>query len=601
MAKLILPALLILLFFPSSAQDTSLYIGGQASDRVIVSTSSSSGRPNWDEISSGQKTIDGSGLDAELIEASRFLGQATLGARLDDIRYAAEIGFEDWIEEQVVVEPSSYLSTLQEMYALIYDRYIEDNGDPNDFRCRPRWYHANYAWWQMIMTGQDLLRQRVALALSEIIVISKSSDLENYGYGVASFYDILIRNAFGNYRDVLTEIVHHPAMGNYLSHLNNSKAIPEEFIFPDENFGREFMQLFSLGIHELNIDGSIKRDQQGVPIPTYTDADIAGLSAVFTGLGAGAVACEEGFAPAFGLSIRSIDMTVPMQMYEEYHESGEKRIVGGHTITPGQGGKADIAEAIDVVFNHPNVGPFLTKKLIKLLIKSNPTPQYIERIAKIFNDNGEGVRGDMEAVIKAIFLDQEARDCKWLQDEDNGRLREPILRYTQFARAMDTYSPSGYYWNTGDIFYRATGQHHLDAPSVFNFFQPEFQPAGPLSEAGLTGPEFQLLNSVTGVEYFDEIYRWTFEEQILKHRETGSYDRYVYLDIYRLMGAARDPEVLINKIDLLLSHGSLSKEGRALLKNVLLEYDRDGISLLVERTVLALYFVMLSPDYLIFK
>ncbi|MDH3652175.1 MAG: DUF1800 domain-containing protein, partial [Saprospiraceae bacterium] len=523
-----------------------------------------------------------------------------------DIRHIDELAvhndFEDWINRQFEVPATLYLETLKDIYTVVYNNYVNEGGDPNDFRCRPKWYHANYAWWEMIVTGEDMLRQRIALALSEILVISKAnSDLENYGYAVASYYDIFLKHAFGNYHDILMEVTLHPAMGNYLSHLNNPKSNPAEFTFPDENYGREFMQLFTIGIHELNNDGSKKKDSFGNPIATYDNEEITGISSVFTGLGAGATSeCENAFAPAFGLDIRKIDMTVPMKIYEAWHQAGEKKIISGTVIPAGQTGLKDIEDAVTTVFNHPNVGPFISYRLLQHLIKSNPSPGYVERVASAFNDNGQGTRGDMKAVIKAILLDPEARTCESMLETSHGKLREPILRYTHLARAMDKYSPSGYFWNTGDDFYHSTGQHPLDAPSVFNFFQPTFQPNGPLANAGLVGPEFQLLNSISGLEYFDVVNEWTVYEVLFQHRETGS-NREVYLDTYNILGGARDPEVLINSLDVLLTHGQLTHRSRELLRKVLYDYRDEGIELFIERTWLALYFFMVSPDYSIFK
>lgn len=390
-------------------------------------------------------------------------------------------------------------------------------------------------------------------------------------------------------------------MGNYLSHLNNPKSNPEEFTFPDENYGREFMQLFTIGIHELNNDGTKKLDSFGNLIPTYTNEEITGISAVFTGLGAGATSeCENAFAAAFGLDIRKIDMTVPMKMYDDWHQKGEKLLPGGQLISAGQTGMQDIIDAITHIFNHPNVGPFLSFRLIQYMVKSNPSPSYIDRVASAFNDNGQGVRGDMKAVIKAILLDPEARECAALQDPAHGKLREPILRFTHFVRSMDKYSPSGYFWNTGGDFYEATGQHPLDAPSVFNFFQPNFQPSGDIANANLVAPEFQLLNSITGIQYFDMVNEWAVHEELLSHRETDR-NRRVYLDIVNLLSGARDPEVLINHLDIILTHGQLTQRSRELLRDVLYQYDDEGIELPVERTWLALYFFMVSPDYIIFK
>ncbi|NND09254.1 MAG: DUF1800 domain-containing protein [Saprospiraceae bacterium] len=594
--------LYLLLSLSASGQDVPNYLGGSSFDQIVVTTSSDYQRDGWAEMASGMKTISGEGLDAPVMEASRFLAQAALGADMDEIQKVQEMGIDAWVEEQFVMEPSSYIGILEDLFSDIYDAYLAEGGDSKDFRCRPKWYHTNYAWWEMVVTGEDLLRQRIALALSEILVISKEkSDLENYGYAVASYYDVLIKHAFGNYKDLLLDVTLHPAMGNYLSHLNNPKANPEEFVFPDENYGREFMQLFSVGIHELNQDGTLKTDGNGEPIPTYSDADIAGISAVFTGLGAGKISdCWEDGALKFGLGIRKIDMTVPMIMYPEYHEAGVKKIIGGYEIAAGQDGIQDIQAAITHVFNHPNVGPFLAKRLIQQLVKSNPTPAYVRRVAEVFADNGNGIRGDMQAIIKAILLDDEARSCAALQDERSGKLRSPILRYTHLVRAMDKFSPSGKYWNTGNDFLEATHQHPLHAPSVFNFYQPGFQPNGALMEVELVAPEFQLLNSVTGITYFDVVNKWIMKEELLRHRETGS-NREVYLDIYNLMGGARDPEVLINELDILLTHGQLSEDARAILREELWNYEGRGIDLLVDRTHLALYFLLISPDYTIFK
>ena len=579
------------------------HLGGQPNNQIVVTASDEYYRPGWTELAGAAKSINGTGMDAKRMAASRFLAQASLGADARTIDQLSMHGdYEAWIDQQFQKPMTSYLETLQTIYGVVYDNYISEGNDPNDFRCRPKWYHANYAWWEMIVTGEDLLRQRIALALSEILVISKAnSDLENYGYAVASYYDIFVKHAFGNYQDILMDVTLHPAMGNYLSHLNNPKSNPAEFTFPDENYGREFMQLFTIGIHELNNDGSSKLDAFGQLIPTYDNEEITGISSVFTGLGAGATSeCENAFAPAFGLDIRKIDMTVPMKMYEDWHQQGEKKLIGDQIIPAGQDGMKDVEDAVLHLFNHPNVGPFLSYRLIQSMVKSNPSPAYIDRVASAFNDNGSGIRGDMKALVKAILLDPEARDCAPMQDPKHGKLREPILRFTHFVRAMDKYSPSGYFWNTGNDFYEATGQHPLDAPSVFNFFQPTFQPTGEIANAGLVAPEYQLLNSISGLQYFDVVNEWTVYEELLSHRETDR-NRLVYLDIVNLLGGARDPEVLINHLDVLLTHGQLSHRSRELLRKVLYDYEDSGIEMPIERTWLALYFFMVSPDYTIFK
>ena len=598
----VLLLLLISFGFNLPAQSQVL-LGGGNSEGITVTSSSAHLEKGWEAVAGPEQTINGAGLDSRRMDASRFLAQATLGANRRLIDEVAQMHFEDWIDQQFEIEPTSYHETLLNIYTEIFLIYIDNGNDPNHFRCRPKWYQSNYAWWQMIITGEDLLRQRVALALSEILVVSKRSALEDYGWAIASYYDIFVNNAFGNYQDILTEVSFHPAMGNYLSHLNNPKSNPAENAFPDENYARELMQLFSLGVHKLNQDGSVQVDDDGAPIPAYDNVAVDGLAKVFTGLGAGEVSeCGNVFAPAFGLNIKNIDMTVPMQMYEEWHEQGPKTLFDDIVIPGDQTGLQDIEQAIDHIFAHPNVGPFLAQRLIQRLVKSNPSPEYIFRVAEAFNDNGAGVRGDMQAIIKAILLDPEARDCAPMQLEENGRLREPILRYTHFARAMDKFPVEGRYWETGAPMLEATGQHPMHAPSVFNFFQSDFAPQGPIAEAELVAPEYQILNSVTSTEYFNLVDDWAVHEELFYHWESvPSSEKTTYIDVHYLLNFARDPEVLMNELDLILTHGQLTDRTRTLLRTVLNNYEEEGIDLLIERTLLALYFLMVCPDYVVIK
>jgi uncharacterized protein (DUF1800 family) len=604
MKELFLPFFLLLTGFQLFSQEMD-YIGAGNDSGITVMTSSAMHQAGWNHAAEGENTVSGNGLEGKLIPASRFLAQATLGADLYTIERVAEMGFEAWIEEQFRVAPSSYYETLKELYQEIFDDYIANGGDPNDFRCRPNWARSNYAWWQMIMTSEDLLLQRIALALSEIMVISKeNSDLRDYGFAISSYYDIFLRNGFGNFRDILYEVSLHPAMGNYLSHLNNPKSNTEENYFPDENYAREVMQLFSIGLYELNTDGSWKTDSEGKPIPTYDNEDIKGLAKVFTGLGAGGISeCSDSFAPAFGLRISRIDMTQPMAMYEDWHEEGEKQIVGDFVIPAGQTGMQDIEMAIDHLFNHPNVGPFIAQLLIKKLIKSNPSADYIERVAEAFNGKETGIRGDMKATIRAILLDPEARECDAMMDPFNGKMREPILRFTHFARLIDKFTPYGRYWNRGDDFLASTGQIPMHSPSVFNFFLPDYQPGGEIAENDLVAPEFQLLNTQSSLNYINEVDDWVIDELLFYHYESGeTWEQRVYIDLYQMMEKARDMEVLLNHLDLLLTHGQMTERTRGLLTRRLTEeFSTGGVSMLESRAKMALYFLLFSPDYIIMK
>jgi uncharacterized protein (DUF1800 family) len=582
----------------SYAQKYEDYIGAGHNRDIKVYSSSSKYESTTGFTAKSVNTINGKGLDAEMMAASRLLAQASLGADLEIIKKVADTGIEPWIDEQMNIQGESYLQNIRDNLEITNQWELNHGVDSSDIDESANWSHFMYTWWEYNMFNDDLLRQRVALALSEILVLSFDSNLGGFGEAVASYYDIFSENAFGNYKDILTKVSYHPAMGYYLSHFNNPKTVEEDNIHPDENYAREVMQLFSIGLYELNNDGTRKTDANGDFIPTYTNDDIKEMAKVFTGLGPGAVVPNQWVdEPDFGYGIWVTDMTVPMKMYEDWHEQGEKHIVGGFTIPAGQTGDEDILMALDHLFNHPNVGPFVCKQLIQRLVKSNPTPAYVDRIASIFNDNGSGVRGDMKSVIKAILLDPEARECSWVNDETNGKLREPLLRYTQFARSVDKDNAYGHYWNIGYWFMENTGQMILSSPSVFNFFLPYFQPNGPIAEKGLIAPEFQIHNSKTSIGYLNSVFYWTRYEYLMS--DWISEHPAVSTDFYNYELLTRNPEVFLNYLDIVYTYGMLSDRTRRII--------RDNSKQLVNssfkrnRAQLALYLLMVSPDYNIQK
>lgn len=577
------------------------YIGAGQTEGVIVTTSSDYQPPNRNNIASGSKTIMGNGLDGKRIEASRFLSQATMGVDPSVIDHVAEIGIEAWIDEQMALSPSNYLGETQSVYQELYNVYLDNGGDPEEFRWRPAWNEFNYAWWHINMTNEDYLRQRVALALSEILVISFNSDLNSYGDGVSDYYNIFSTHAFGNYHDILREVTYHPTMGHYLSHLNNPKADPANNVHPDENYAREIMQLFTIGLYELNDDGSRQLDGNGDFIPTYGNEEVREFAKVFTGLGIGGVIPNEWTdEPNFGMGLWVADVTVPMVMYEEQHQQGAKTLFDGFVIPDGQSGEEDINQAVEHLFNHHNVGPFIGRQLIQRLVKSNPSPEYIARITAVFNDNGQGVRGDLGAVIKAILLDEEARSCEVMADMTHGKLREPILRYTDFARKIDKYSPSGKFWEVGYGFMENAGQHAMFSPSVFNFFLPDFQPIGPIAEQGLVAPEFQIHNTRTSLGYANEVHTWVVWEDLLGIWLEFDHEYNTYTDFSNLIEDAKDAEVLVNKLDMYFTNGQLTDRTRMIIKEAV-ETQPITLTGLLERINLAVYLIMISPDYVVFR
>jgi uncharacterized protein (DUF1800 family) len=376
------------------------------------------------------------------------------------------------------------------------------------------------SWWENALAGQpdnpahgaDQLRQRVAYALSQIVVTSSSEKpLNARGESLAHYYDILARNAFGNYRDLLREVTLSPAMGTFLSHRGNSKATADNG--PDENFARELMQLFTIGLYQLNIDGSPDRDgnPQSYPdagdnlLPAYTQQDVEELAKVMTGWSLDNLATFQRIAAKHG------NYTVPMKFYPEHHEDeilegGDGQVtVLGQTINLAaidhDGNPSGLDAALDVIFNHPNVGPFIATNLIHRLVTSNPSSAYVARVAQAFNDNGAGERGDLKAVVRAILLDPEARG-DYSTDPGYGKVREPLLALTQLLRNFSTEPVNGWrgydnrtvnsvYWFSEVD--KVLDQGPLRSNSVFNFYSEDYVPSDTyFASERLIAPEMQI-------------------------------------------------------------------------------------------------------------
>jgi uncharacterized protein (DUF1800 family) len=489
---------------------------------------------------------------------------------------------------------------VKDLTKIALDSTYTRGGDPTRIEPLLRYWH--FGWWRYVMTAPDLLRSRVALALSEIFVISEVPQLDDVPLALANYYDMLLKNSFGNFRDLLEDVSFHPAMGVYLTHMNNPKSDSTFNRFPDENYGREVMQLFTIGLYELNPDGSRKLDGNNDPIPTYDNEDIQEFAKIFTGM-------TWGDNYLFGQrATREASYTYPMQMVNFWHEPGEKKLLNG-VMVPDRNpvdGLADVKDALDNLFNHPNVGPFIGKLLIQRLVKSNPSPAYIARVTAAFNNNGNNVRGDMKAVIKAILLDPEARDCPDLDDALTGMLREPMVRYTHVSRAFNAASEEGTYRNTMNDFYQLTFQRPLGSPSVFNFFQPNYQPIGGVEENNLVAPEFQITNSVSIMGYGNELHDWVMKDfDVMQHADIFSYEpttnyHRVNLDLSMeiQLGEEGKYDELIERLNLLLCHGQMTNKTKSIIKKAI-EDVPDRVA--NQRGRIAIFLTMISPDYLIIR
>lgn len=529
-----------------------------------------------------------------LNSASRFLTQATLGANYKTIEQVAQMGEGHWLENQFN-QPVGFTLPYALELKKQFDQYDNEDlggaalGDPALFK--------KYSWWGQIMTSSDLLRQRMATALGEIFVISdRISELWDHTEPMAHYHDMLLQNSFGNFQDLLMGVTLHPSMGIYLSHLNNAKADPTKGTYPDENYAREIMQLFSIGLFELNQDGTRKKDQHGKDIPTYNNETIREYARVFTGLSHGRLfdkEVNEELPPFFGaVETDAPDYTVPMKMFQAFHDTDEKKLLNGLVLPAGQSGMEDVKAAVEGLFNHPNVGPFIGRLLIQRLVKSNPSPQYIANVATAFNDNGLGVRGDMKAVIRAILFDDEARTAPANASIKDGRLREPFLRYIRFLRAMSAKTENSRFHVIAEGLYKQVNQRIFSSPSVFNFFLPDYAPNGIVKQHNLVAPEFEITTASTIIAMLNAVFGVTLDETMMEN--IGSLSKPIELDLSAEFALAKDTGALLNRLDTVLTYGSLTHGTKEIIANAVNQVKSEQ-----EKVYMALYLILISPDFAI--
>lgn len=435
------------------------------------------------------ETLQGSGGDAPSAkptserDAARLMMQATFGPRsMDEVQAAQQKGAELWLHEQFNLGFDSHVAYLDGSRTRDLDQKVRDE-------------MSYEAVWQQWLNHPGQLRARVSWALLQIMVISNvAPDIRPYA--MSSYMDMLNRNAFGNWRTLIEDVTLHPAMGYYLNMIESAKANPEKGTHPNENYAREVLQLFSIGLVQLNLDGTPKLDALGRTIPTYDEAVVKGFARAFSGWAYGGL--DAGNASSFHDHDDNVDAlwVQPMQPWEVHHESGEKLLLNGRILSAGKPARQDMKEALDTIFEHANVPPFFARQMIQRLVSSNPTPAYVQRVASVFIDNGAGVRGDLRAVVQAVLLDPEARGDE--PAANTAKLREPVLRFAHLLRSLQAKSANGrniiHYLDSADD---ALGQSPLLSPSVFNFYSPSFRPAGPIAAAGLVAPEFQITSETT--------------------------------------------------------------------------------------------------------
>ncbi len=530
---------------------------------------------------------------ASRAEASRFLARATFGPTDEGIDAVMQSGYRAWIDAQIAM-PATLTAEQIAAGLCVVELESEENEcseeqleegtvTASDRRAR--------LWWESAVWAPDQLRQRVAFALSEIFVVSVNGALGDLAYTAGTYSDMLASNAFGSYRTLLEDVTLHPAMGIYLSMVKNRKPDPVENTRPDENYAREIMQLFSIGLVELEADGRVRLDGNGQPIPTYDQSVIVGMAHALTGWN---------FREASDANLEdwldARETVGAMQPSQLFHDTEPKTLVTGQVVPGMRTAEQDLTSVLDLLSTHANVGPFLGKQLIQRLVTSNPSPEYVGRVSAVFADNGQGVRGDLGAVVRAILLDSEAMEGHARSPDTFGKVREPLLCATAMLRAFradQSVSAAGLI-ELGE----SIGQQAYLAPSVFNFFRPDFATAE-LRSQGLVAPEMQITTHSYSARVANELGFYVF------FGSRGAADdefESPTLNIDREIAMAGDPGALVAHLEELLVGGLLAPETKSALTTYLGTIPADeGEPSRLERALEAIYLVLVSPEFAVQK
>jgi uncharacterized protein (DUF1800 family) len=548
--------------------------GSGGGSSATATTPATSNLPGSSAPSTPVATTAPSGADA-----ARFLDQATFGVTAADLAHVQSVGFAGYFAEQLTAPVSQYTGFSYTPHTAPancrYDAATPTDASSICARDQYSLFQVQRQFFMHALTDADQLRQRVAFALSQIFVVSGAEIYE--AYGMADYQNMLLNDALGNFRTLLQDVTLSPVMGHYLDMADNAKTNPALGSQPNQNYGREVLQLCTIGLYELNADGSQKLDSSGAPIPTYDENVVAGFSAIFTGWT---------YPPLAGATSKwtnPINYDGVMVAFAEQHEPGVKTLLDGFVTPANQTPEQDLATALDDIFNHPNVGPFIGKQLIQHLVTSNPSPAYVARVAAVFADNGNGVRGDMSAVVRAILTDAEARGDAPAAN-DFGRLREPALFITSAMRSLGATSDGVLLRNVVS----GMGQPIYTSPSVFNFFPPSYLLPG----TQMLAPEFGIDNAATALA------RANFVNTLIMNGgaapdPTVTGGTGTSIDLTPL-SATLDATALVAQLNQILMHGSLASDAGAAIVTAMNAQDAAD-PLAAVRT--ASYLILTSAQY----
>ncbi len=565
-------------------------------------------------------------------DAARFLTQATFGPTLADITTLMSRGLTNWINDQMALPASSHLAGLRDDITA-----FPNPPAPSALRdYKATMQNRQAAWWKIALTAPDQLRQRVAFALSEILAISDAGcGLRWEGRGNAKYYDLLVNGAFGNFRQLLEDVTLNPNMGTYLSHLGNPKADPAAGTLPDENYAREVEQLFSIGLVQLQPDGTLLLDSSGLPIATYNQAMVTEAAKILTGWsfpGYRSGNFRFGVDTATAVVGDDDPWLNPMTYYDALHDKTEKRIVSLQQKTPAlaaativpanQTGPQDLKMLLDTLFNHPNTGPFISRQLIQRLVTSNPSSGYVFRVARVFADDGSGVRGNLGAVVRAILTDYEARSPAVLANVGFGKIKEPLLRVSALLRVLNARAPNGRFmdsyfyprpdeptnWEPTGVLARpadSLAQGALQAPSVFNFFSPDYSTPGPMAAAGLVAPELQITDATLAIGFPNAVAQFLYRPLPTTGPTTPPTNNglaitppspwpFLVMDYSALTSLVATPSALVDQLNLLFCSNGMSATARARILSTMqsLVASTDD----AEKIKTAIYLTVVSPD-----
>jgi uncharacterized protein (DUF1800 family) len=532
-------------------------------------------------------------------EAVRFLQQATFGATAGDIARVKDLGYENWIAEQFSIARSSHLEFLTAQVPLPIPANTQVSSAP-----------LYYSFWRQALAAPDQLRQRTAFTLSQILVTSAAeAQLANDAddaHGLAAYLDILSEHSFGNYRDILQSVSIHPTMGVYLTSRGNRG---DNGRTPDENYAREVMQLFTIGLFELNMDGTQKL-VNGQPIETYDMEDIRNLAKVFTGWSWGNQGTPDPSNTRFGGGGTQDPMrrVIPMQFYPQYHSPDAKVFLSAN-IAAGTNGVEAMRIALDTLFAHPNVAPFVANQFIQRMVTSNPSPAYVRAVADAFASGrftspsnrvfGNGQRGDLRAVVAATLLHGEARTAP--TSPDAGKLREPVLRLATLLRSLEATSQTGN-WRIGDTD-GTLFQTPMKAPTVFNFFRPGYVPPNTTiaSKPGLVAPEFQIAHEVSVATYANTMQNWVANGLGTVPANSGLTGTDVRPQYTTARTLAANPDQLVDHLNLMLTGNAMEAATRNTIRDAIASVPASNSNVAANRVNLGVFMTMMTPEFLVQK